>query len=375
MKTLFIFLAFFLLDSSIIYAGQVTLEPAQDMGLEYIYQEPSGYNDAGVTVTYNDINDNFRATIQASGLKPEFTYQVKLSGFPSCLGGSDETNEKIGFSGRWSCMDCDASSVSNNRSDYEYVANKALPADHPDKECIAGYLVFGYFVADQNGDVDLEIITDASYHVLWCGPRSGSNADLYSGYTPPGSNCDTGKYCRADDVIPEIERSAFHYLPDGNYLNIGITLTEESFHQNCGTWTTVLTGSLSFEIDRNYDSDNDGCINLIDPDPNSQSADSDEDGYGSDCDCNDQNSSANPAGTEIMNGDATCSDGLDNDCDGFVDGADSGCKGSQWEMGSIVAASAFHSESHKESNSLLNHVLILLFPMGVILILRSTRRK
>lgn len=241
MKVFFILLGLLLLYPSSNYAADITLDPVETMGDEYIYPEPNGYNNSDVHITYNGIDDNFRAIINASGLKPGFTYQVKLSGIPSCSGGDDETNEKIGYSGRWT-------SEGSNRNDAYYEANKALPDDDANKKCIAGYLVFSYFVADQGGEVTLDVETDASYHVLWCGSGVGSNAYLYPGYTPEGSYCPVGKYCTDDDITPEIERSDFRYLPNGNYLNIGISLTEESFHQNCGTWRTVLEGSLSFEI-------------------------------------------------------------------------------------------------------------------------------
>ena len=54
--------------------------------------------------------------------------------------------------------------------------------------------------------------------------------------------------------------------------------------------------------------------------------DADGDGYttcGGDCD--DTNQDVNLRATEGPAGDATCSDGLDNDCDGAIDDADSGC--------------------------------------------------
>jgi hypothetical protein len=57
--------------------------------------------------------------------------------------------------------------------------------------------------------------------------------------------------------------------------------------------------------------------------PGSSCGDSDGDGYNAaSCggtDCNDSNSAVNPGATE------DCSDGIDNDCDGFIDGSDSDC--------------------------------------------------
>jgi len=312
MKRFFCVLVAFFLCLSTGYAATVTLDPV-DTSIEYIYPEPNGYNQASVTVEYELVDDNLKAHIQASGLKPWFTYQVKLTGTPSCIGGDDETNEKIGYSGRWYCVDCDSSPAGNNRSDAQYEANKALPDDHPDKECIVGYLVFDYFVTDETGAASLDVETNASYHVLWCGPSSGSNAYLYSGYTPETSYCDDGKYCAADDVVPEIERSAFSNLPNGVYTNVKLSLTEESFHQNCGTWSTVLEGSLSFEIEGDSDdSDGDGCSDSIDAFPYAYSFDSDGDGYAADCDCDDSNPYTNPGAIEIP------FNLTDDNCDGQV---------------------------------------------------------
>ncbi len=42
-------------------------------------------------------------------------------------------------------------------------------------------------------------------------------------------------------------------------------------------------------------------------------------------DCDDSDPAVNPGATEGPVGDATCNDGLDNDCDGFTDGGDASC--------------------------------------------------
>jgi len=62
--------------------------------------------------------------------------------------------------------------------------------------------------------------------------------------------------------------------------------------------------------------------------------DADDDGFGDDAvslpivrgtDCNDDFTAVNPEATEGPQGDATCSDGLDNDCDTLTDAADNQC--------------------------------------------------
>ena len=83
------------------------------------------------------------------------------------------------------------------------------------------------------------------------------------------------------------------------------------------------------ELDNDCDNDTDvndsGCC---------ECTDGDSDGYGDpgceDCtypetDCDDGNPDINPGATEGPNGDPTCSDTLDNDCDGIADLPDDGC--------------------------------------------------
>ena len=64
--------------------------------------------------------------------------------------------------------------------------------------------------------------------------------------------CEEPLLCEASNVVPQIEptRADFSQLPEGEYKNLQIALTEESFHQDCGTWSTVLWGNVEFTIDR-----------------------------------------------------------------------------------------------------------------------------
>jgi formylglycine-generating enzyme required for sulfatase activity len=69
--------------------------------------------------------------------------------------------------------------------------------------------------------------------------------------------------------------------------------------------------------------------------------DTDGDGYVSNAcggdDCNDSNAGVNPGATEGPYGDPVCSDTLDNDCDGSVDGTDTGCAAGGGPMAQIPA--------------------------------------
>ena len=239
----FIILSILVLSVSVAIAAKplfvwLAPTPLQD---QYIYDYE--YPNKSVAVNYRPVMDNFKATLHAPGLKPGFTYQVKLEG-PGSLASTEEqrlANEMIGYSGRW-WYD------GSNRGDAYYEANK-------DSVSIIGYLVFDFFTADENGNADVNIVSDGSYHVLWCGPTAGSNADLYSvdvsqsPFFGRDLKCEYPKLCYADDVIPEIERPGFSALPDGDYPDVWLVLTEESFHQNCGTWSTVMDARISFSID------------------------------------------------------------------------------------------------------------------------------
>ena len=237
----------------------VWLAPSTPQQNEYIYDY--GYQDASVVLNHRAVMDNFKGTLQATGLKPGFTYQVKLEGPGSLASTTEEclANEMIGLSGRWW--------YNGNQDDEFYYENK-------NTFNIIGYLVFDFVIADENGNANVHIVSDESYHVLWCGPTAYSNTFLYpvdvtqSPFSDYTLKCLQPMLCHANDVIPEIERPGFSALPEGDYPNVRLLLTEESFHQNCGTWSTVMAAEISFFInwltppacegDFDFDGDADG---------------------------------------------------------------------------------------------------------------------
>ena len=109
--------------------------------------------------------------------------------------------------------------------------------------------------------------------------------------------------------------------------------------------------------------------------------DEDEDGYGDpaseDCphsgrDCDDGDPAVHPGATEGPPGDATCSDGKDNDCDLGVDTGDAGCvEGSCSASAAASVPGANTSESRANGSGLLCHLL----PLGIVGILLSVTRR
>ena len=218
----------------------IKLDTVSDLSGQFLYDY--GYDKGPTIVKYNAVMDNFRAEIKARQLKPLVTYQVKLVGIPECAGGNDETNELIGYSGRWYCPDCDGTTAGKNRSDYQYETNNG-------NECIHGYLVFDYFTTDIRGAINTTVESDESFHVLYCSDMYFLDTNLQP-FTEEELKCQSPQLCNPEDVWGQIERPEFAELSEGHYQDVKIALTEESFHQNCGTWTTVLENNLEFTIQK-----------------------------------------------------------------------------------------------------------------------------
>jgi len=209
------------------FLNHFKLLPVEDVDNQFIYDYD--YENADVMIKYKSIMNNFKGIVKASGLKPGFTYQVKLVGTPACAGGNDATNELIGYAGRWY-------SAGENKDDAYYQANELKPL--AERECIHGYLPFDYFTTDEFGKIQTNVVSDISYHVLQCSNPPGLyNVDTNQApFWGEELNCTEPKLCMASNVYPQIERPEFTELSAGIYEDIQIVLTEESFHQYaCGT--------------------------------------------------------------------------------------------------------------------------------------------
>lgn len=105
--------------------------------------------------------------------------------------------------------------------------------------------------------------------------------------------------------------------------------------------------------------------------------DEDEDGDGfprTDCggaDCDDTDTNVNP-GVEESVAAGNCTDGVDNDCDGDTDSADSGCE--EGVCTSSAAASIYRTDSVRKSIT-SEHLIYVLAPIGILVLLLAVRRR
>ncbi len=125
--------------------------------------QPNGghsYNNAQVNLTFDRAPNTpyFVGHIRASGLKPNFSYQLKLIGKPERgtrgwgASGDDLSNERIGMAGRWWCDSQHAAQTNFDDAHY-YRYYKYAPPGH--EHNIYGYHYMGEFVTDGKGNADI----------------------------------------------------------------------------------------------------------------------------------------------------------------------------------------------------------------------------
>jgi hypothetical protein len=234
--------------SSFVYAGSVELVVNPNIGSEVKYLFPDhNYSASSVSVTYSDADSKyFTGSVHAEGLKPGFTYQLKIWGKPSCLydsEGNDVANNAIGSKGRWTCI---KTATNNCNNCVGASCNRDGGVGNPG-ECLLGYLVFSYFTTESDGSADLDFQSDTSYHVLWCDKNPVDSLSCSCGAT--GNVYLSSGLCSSNRVCGQLERGSC----GSTSLNVGhydaiVGLTEESFHQPAGNWATVLFGDVDFDI-------------------------------------------------------------------------------------------------------------------------------
>ena len=214
------------------------------------YRNSYNYNNATVSIEYSTGTGMLSGTLSAANLKPDFAYQLKLVGSPGAPG-----NESIGLTGRWWQEQWNGSDWVNgqnlnnkgdgsspNPNDDIYLARR----DNPDYRYTA-YLVFDYFITDQEGNATLDFEADSSYHVLFkTSQRTPTDSD--------GSVINTTVGSDTIGVFGEWERLPVGgvFLPSGTYEATFI-LTEESFHGSGdyrydGNWAAAMGGEANFAI-------------------------------------------------------------------------------------------------------------------------------
>lgn len=243
------------------------------------YRNSYDYTQADVTVDYSVTGSVVGGTLAASNLKPNFAYQLKLVGSPGATG-----NEGIGLAGRWwqeqwngsnwaggQNLNSKGDGSSPNPNDEVYFSRRDIPdATSPTgkKYRYTGYLVFDYFITDENGDASLTFATDSSFHVLWKtsdSDGSGTGERVWLGsdgvvkahtFEPTtASAAYDSDYGRSTvSIFGEWERlpvGGLTLLP-GTY-DVQFLLTEESFHGSGvdaydGGWAGAMAGSTEFVI-------------------------------------------------------------------------------------------------------------------------------
>jgi hypothetical protein len=265
-------------------ADSVTLAPSSpgdyrwlnvaDQAYAATYQSTYNYGQAAVTFAYNPSAGVFAGVLTAANLKPNFAYQLKLSGTPGTA-----ANERIGLAGRWweetwsgtawtgqNLNDKGSTGSSPNPNDATYYSERDVldatsPTGHHYK--FTGYLVFDFFVTDDSGNASLVTQQDSSFHVLWKDPQSGQTYDSIKDGPEKSSTFDPNPaslaYLGTD--YPATTRTIYgewERLPDdGVFLAPGsysarLVLTEESFHgnvsQGAGNWAAAMEGTVAFAI-------------------------------------------------------------------------------------------------------------------------------
>ena len=191
-------------------------------------------------------------------------------------------NERIGLAGRWWREEWDSAleqwthGTNSFDSDYyekRYIEDLSSPTSYHYK--FTGYLVFDYFITDQDGNATLSFEANSSYHVLWATNDSdiydppGDDGPDYTGHRDRSSNDgplkqttfdadesgdaydDTGEDFppRTVAIFGEWERLPVGgiFLQPGDY-SAEIVLTEESFHGSGGDYAGNWAAAMGADI-------------------------------------------------------------------------------------------------------------------------------
>lgn len=216
----------------------------------FSYTDPSAARPK-VAIEYLARAETFVGRVKASGLKPNFAYQVKLRGKYT---EDPEGFEGIGYTGRWRLP-----GRGTNYTDKDY-------QEYPYKERVEAYLLFDFVVTDSEGNAEKEFYADSTLHVLWNastqrGPhradgaqvpffRANRRSEFYAHPHPDLRTqrlyAESEQHARGKDNRKPIGQA---FLPPGEY-KAEVVLTEESFHGygDAGFWATVMSAPVEFEV-------------------------------------------------------------------------------------------------------------------------------
>jgi len=234
------------------------------------YRTSYNYTQATAGVTYITEEANLTGTLQAVNLKPNFAYQLKLVGTPGT-----PSNEQIGLSGRWWQEEWNGTAWTNgqnlnskgngsspNPNDEIYYSRRNITNDTSPtglKYKFTGYLLFEYFITNEQGDTTVQFETGSCYHVLWkTTQRSHTGDDGQIQTTTFTANTSSPAYntnysIQTIDIFGEWERLPIGGVPlaPGNYT-AQLIITEESFHgdggQYAGNWAEAMGATIQFNI-------------------------------------------------------------------------------------------------------------------------------
>jgi hypothetical protein len=215
------------------------------------------YTTAHVVISFDTPGVNWlEGKVTATGLKPNFAYQIKLVGNPSKGSGSgltydDATNEIIGYMGRWWRIRPNPA----NSNDTDYNSHKDDPT-----YAFEGYVLIAFFITDDRGNADVRFAGRNSFHVLWRTDQrqAAANDGPPVAWTVPAtagnSFYDTSVAARNYELYGEWEPTralpGTLEMPQWRYV-ARVFLTEESFHDSgtyAGQWAVAMAAPVEFDL-------------------------------------------------------------------------------------------------------------------------------
>lgn len=235
-----------------------------------MYRDSYNYTQAIVSINYATQGNTLAGTLQAENLKPNFAYQLKLIGTPGTT-----SNEKIGLVGRWWQEEWDGTAWTNgqnlndkgdgsspNPNDVMYysrrdISDTSSPTGLHYK--FTGYLLFDYFITDEQGNATVLFETGSSCHVLWkTTQRARTEEDDFLQSTTFTATTtspayDTNYPEQTIAIFGEWERLPINGVPLATDIYTAqLILTEESFHgdggQYAGNWAGAMGVTIQFTV-------------------------------------------------------------------------------------------------------------------------------